>query len=65
MALVLPLHCLLFYLFLFFLKIYLFILEIESVSWGWGERGVEGEEQADSTLSAEPDAGLDPRTLRS
>jgi len=27
--------------------------------------GAEGEEEADSLLSKEPDAGLDPRTLGS
>ena len=31
---------------------------------GGGAEG-EGEKQADSPLSAEPDSGLDPRTLRS
>ena len=52
---------------LFLKKIYLFILERERehmcVRWGGGEG--ERESQADSTLSTEPDAGLDPRTLRS
>ena len=31
----------------------------------WGGAEGEGESQADSLLSAEPDMGLDPTTLRS
>jgi len=30
-----------------------------------GEEGAEGEEEADSSLSREPNAGLHPRTLGS
>jgi len=46
----------------FFKKIYLFERERE---WDRGaERGGENP-QADSSLSMEPDMGLDPRTLRS
>jgi len=33
--------------------------------WGEGQRERERESQADSALSTEPDAGLDPTTLRS
>jgi len=44
-----------------FFTIYLFIWERETVRWVWGE--AEGENlQADSPLSMEPDAGLDPMT---
>jgi len=42
---------------IFFLKIYLF--------WRESGGGAEGEGQADSSPSKEPDVGLDPRTLRS
>jgi len=45
-------------LFFFFYDFYLFILERERVG-----GGAEGEEPADCALSAEPDEGLDPRTL--
>jgi len=40
--------------------IYLFDREIEHK---WAERQAEGEGEAGSPLSREPDAGLDPRTL--
>ena len=46
------------YLFFFFLRFYLSDREITS-------RQAEGEEEAGSLLSREPDAGLDPRTLGS
>ena len=52
------------YLFIYFLKdfIYLFDRERSQVD---GEAGREREREAGSLLSREPDAGLDPRTLRS
>ena len=46
----------------------LFFLKILSISFRDREHakgGVEGEAEADSLLSGDPDAGLDPRTLRS
>ena len=51
------------YLFFFFKDfIYLFDREKSQVD---GEAGREREREAGSPLSREPDAGLDPRTLRS
>ena len=41
--------------------VYLFEKERENEQGG----GTEGEGEADSSLSREPDTGLDPRTLRS
>ena len=49
----------------FFFKIYLFILERERQYEWEGQRERERESQADSGLSVEPDAGLDPTTLKS
>ena len=44
-----------------FLKIlFIYLREIEKRR---GEQGEEGEGEAESPLSREPDAGLDPRTL--
>ena len=39
----------------------LFLFEKENEQWG----GAEGERETDSPPSRKPDAGLDPRTLRS
>ena len=47
---------------IFYFKIYLF--QRESM-WVWAGRGAEVERDADSSLSREPNAGLNPRTLRS
>jgi len=52
--------------YIFFLKVYLFILERECVCEGMsGGRGRKRESQADSVLSTELTTGLDLRTLRS
>ena len=46
------------FLLLFFKRFYLFIERERAQAWG----EVEGEGEADSLLSREPDTGLDPRT---
>ena len=45
-------------------KIYLFILEKESMRAGMGELGGEERIPSGLLLSSEPDMGLDPTTLR-
>lgn len=50
---------------LFFFKIYFFMLERQSISRGKGREQGKRASQADSKVSVEPDTGLDPMTLRS
>lgn len=53
--------------FFFFFKDFMYLLdtERERSDHKKAERQAEREEEAGSPLSREPDAGLDPRTLRS
>ena len=44
--------------------IYLFERGRETEMEGGTQEGVEGEGKADSSLSRDPDSGLDPKTLR-
>ena len=50
------------YIFLYFFKDFIYLRETEHAQ---AEEGAEGEGEADSPLSREPDAGLYPRTLGS
>ena len=49
--------------FIIFFNNFIYLLESEREHERWG--GAEGEEEADSMLSGETNAGLDPRTLGS
>ena len=49
----------------FFLKILFFFIYLTERDHKQAERQAEGEGEAGSPLSREPDSGLDPRTLRS
>ena len=47
-----------------FKKMFIYLFERETEMEGGTQEGVEGEGKADSSLSRDPDSGLDPKTLR-
>ena len=49
----------------FFFKDFIYLFERQSTREQWGGAETEAKGEAESLLSREPNAGLDPRTLRS
>ena len=49
----------------YFFKDFIYLLERRGRAWVRGEGGSQGEVEADSPRSSEPDTGLEPRTWRS